>query len=632
MTQAAGVALLLAGLGIVAATAALAALAAGVRGFVAPAVAVYVLGFAEVTALTELLSLLHGVGRWQYLACQLVLLTAAGWWWDRRGRPRPARPALDLRGSPLVLALGVVVGLAVAYGAFLILTSPPNTWDSMAYHLPRAAEWYQRGAVEFLPDAHTERMNSFQPGAEIQVLYTFALARNDLLAELPQWLAQLALLAAVYGIARRLGWTRPAAAFAAFLTATLSIVALESVTTQNDLVVAALAASAAFFVLGPARTDVALAGLALGLALGTKLTVALALPALALLALAAGGARRLAWAAGATAGALLLVGSYGYALNLIHTGSPLGDAAENTALQPERTVGGTASTIGRVGFRLIDLSGYRPDAGLLEPIEDAGGWTFETLRIPVNPNESTLQDFSFEVNTDAEEDESYFGPLGFLLLVPLSAGTLAAFALGRVGRPQAALAAALPLYVAGLALAYRYNPWIGRFLLTPAALTMPLAAAVYRFRGLAAMVAVVGVASLFVTHRHSTTHPTGTDGLPRVWSLDRASTIALRFPPMTETLRGVESMIPADATILALVGENDFVYPLYGSNLTRRVHTVSSGELEDDRRGRLLRLADAHGAGWIISNGELAVEDVPGWELVTRFPDNGWTLLRRAAR
>ena len=176
-------------------------------------------------------------------------------------------------------------------------------------------------------------MNAFQPGAEIQVLYTFALARTTC-GGAAQWLAQLAVLAAVYGIARRLGWTRPAAAFASLLTATLSIVALESVTTQNDLVVAALAAAAAFFVLGPTRADVALAGLALGLALGTKLTVALALPALALLALAAGGARRLAWAAAATGGALLLVGSYGYALNLIHTGSPLGDAAENTTLSP----------------------------------------------------------------------------------------------------------------------------------------------------------------------------------------------------------------------------------------------------------------------------------------------------------
>ena len=121
-----------------------------------------------------------------------------------------------------MLALGVVIGLAIGYEAFLVLTTPPNTWDSMAYHLPRAVEWYQRGGVEFLADVHTDRMNAFQPGAEMQILYTFALARNDLLAELPQWLAQLALLAAVYGIARRVGWARPAAAFASLLTATLT--------------------------------------------------------------------------------------------------------------------------------------------------------------------------------------------------------------------------------------------------------------------------------------------------------------------------------------------------------------------------------------------------------------------------
>jgi hypothetical protein len=625
-----GLVLLVGGLGIVAATAALVALAAGVRGGAAGVVAVYVLGVAEVTALTEALSLVHGVGRWQYLACELVLLAAAAWWWDRRGRPLPARPVLDPLGSPFVLALGIVVGLAIAYEAFLVLTTPPNTWDSLAYHLPRAVEWYQRGAVELLPDVHTDRMNAYQPGAEMQILYTFALARNDLLAELPQWLAQLVVLTAVYGIARRVGWARPAAAFASLLTATLTEFALESVTTQNDLVVAALAAAAAFFLLGQTRTDIALCGLALGLALGTKLTVALALPALAVLALAAGGARRLAWAAGATAAGLLLVGSYGYALNLIDTGSPLGEATETATLQPERTLDGTVSTIGRVGFRFIDLSGYRPDADILEPIGDAGRWTFDTLDVPVNPAESTLQGFAFTVNTEAEEDNSYFGPLGFLLLVPLSVVFLFAFAARRAGRAQAALAASLPLYVVGLALAYRYNPWIGRFMLTPVALTMPLAAAVYRFRALAALVAVVGVATVFVAHRHSTTHPTGGDGQPAVWRLDRASTMALRFPPMRETLRGVAATIPEDATILALVGEDDFVYALYGPNLTRRVHTVSTSDLGVDRWNDLLRLANERGAGWILDNGSVAAEHAPGWEVQTTYPGSGWTLLKRS--
>ena len=610
-------------------TAVLVALSAGMRGVTAVVVAAYVLAVAQVIALTGLLSAVSSVGRWQYLGLQVLVLAAAASWWLRSGRPLPPRPDLGwLRRSPIVLLLAAVVGVAVAYEAFLLLTSPPNTWDSMSYHLPRAAEWYQQGGLRFLEEVHTERMNAFQPGAELQVLYVFALAGNDLLAELPQWLAQLALLTAVFGIARRAGWHAPAAAFAALLTATLTEVALQSVTTQNDLVVAALAAASAYFILGRTRVDVAMAGLALGLALGTKLTVVLALPALALLALAAGGARRLGAAASATVVAFLLVGSYGYALNLVHTGSPLGDAREVGDLQPERTVGGTVSTISRVGFRFVDFSGFAPPDRALEAIGDAGRSVFETVGIPTNPPESTLVPFEFFVQTEAEEDNSYFGPLGFLLLVPLSVAFLVAYAFGRTLAVRAALAAALPLYVLGLALAYRYNPWIGRFLLTAAALTMPLAASVYRFRIAAAAVALLAASSLYVAHRQSTTHPTGVAGAAAVWSLDRAAAIALRFPPMTQTLAGVDTL-PADATLLAVVGENDFVYPLYGPQLRRRVYTASGADYGRDPWPGLLRRADEVGADFILQNGSLPVEHTPGWELAVHYPDNGWILLRR---
>ena len=247
-------------------------------------------------------------------------------------------------------------------------------------------------------------------------------------------------------------------------------------------------------------------------------------------------------------------------------------------------------------------------------------------RDPGEPDESTLQDFSFAVNTDAEEDESYFGPLGFLLLVPLSAGTLAAFALGRAGRAQAALAAA-PLYVVGLAQRYRQPG---------SALHAHAGCADDAARGGRVPLPRVSPCSRSSGRPRSSTHrwhahrrarmvgqPCGTSAAP---------TIALRYPPMTETLRGVDLVIPTDATILALVGENDFVYPLYGPWLERRVHTVSGRELGRDRWTNALRLADERGADWIIDNSGVEVEDAPGWELVYRFPDNGWTLLRRAAR
>src|SRR2546423_4271362 len=64
----------------------------------------------------------------------------------------------------------------------------------------------------------------------------------------------------------------------------LSLVALESTTAQNDLVAASFPIAAAFFLLRREPLGALLAGLALGVGLGSKLSIALAFPVLALLA------------------------------------------------------------------------------------------------------------------------------------------------------------------------------------------------------------------------------------------------------------------------------------------------------------------------------------------------------------
>jgi hypothetical protein len=589
-----------------------------------------VLASAEVLLLLQLLSLVHLVRGPVILVAELLLLAGAGWVWWRTGAPRPPRPPLSwLRGEWIVLALAAVVAAGVLYELFVVLTTPPNTWDSLAYHLPRAVEWFQRHAVTYIPGAPTERMNAFQPNAEILILYVMALAHNDLLVELPQWVAGVAVLFAVYGIARRAGAERPAAAFAGLLTLTLTEFALESVTTQNDLVAAAFVATCAYFVLGARPADTMLAGIALGAALGTKLTAALALPALVLIALVAGGLGRVARLALASAVAFLAIGFYGYGLNLVETGKLLGDAPEATTLQPDRTFGGTISTVARIGFDTIDLSGYTPQRSRLEPIERFGKWTFDRLHIPVNPPESTLTRFQFSVNTASEEDNSYFGPLGWLLLVPLCAGVLVLAALRRVRPIWAMLAASLPLYVLGVALAYRYNLWIGRFMLTAAALAMPVVALLYRWRLVAGVLAGVGAITLYLAHAHNDTKPTGRDGRSPVWTLTRAEAIAVRLPPMLKTLTATDEVIPAKARVLAVVGENDFVYALYGPRLERRVFTVHTQDVGWPKWQRLLRHADEVRADWILVNGTIPIGRSKSWETVSYFDDDGWTLLKR---
>ena len=80
------------------------------------------------------------------------------------------------------------------------------------------------------------------------------------------------------------GSRRAVAACSAALLSTFSLVALESMTAQNDLVAASFPAVAACLILGGSSVELVLAGAALGLGLGTKLSTAFVWPALALLA------------------------------------------------------------------------------------------------------------------------------------------------------------------------------------------------------------------------------------------------------------------------------------------------------------------------------------------------------------
>src|SRR5205823_10210692 len=119
--------------------------------------------------------------------------------------------------DPLVVGFLAVVGVALAYELLLVLAAPPNNWDSLTYHLARAAAWAQHGGVSWIPNAPTDRMNEFQPIAEQQILYLFAITGTGALFALPQLVAQLATMVAIYGASRRLGYEARGAACAALL-------------------------------------------------------------------------------------------------------------------------------------------------------------------------------------------------------------------------------------------------------------------------------------------------------------------------------------------------------------------------------------------------------------------------------
>jgi hypothetical protein len=565
--------LLLGSLGLVATALAVTA-ALRLRSPVSFLLSVYLVAAAEVVGLVELLSLFDAVRPLWVLVGEAVVLGASLLVWTRVGRPLPAWPRFGLRAAarvhPLVAALGLLVVAAFVYQTALVIATPPNEWDSLVYHLSRAAAWYQGHGVEYVSNAPTERQNAFPPNAEILILYTFVFLGRDWAAGLPQIIAELALLTAAYGTARRLGFARPASLFAALLLGTLAEVALDAVVTKNNLVVASFVSAAAYFVLGRQRRELPLAAIAVALGIGTKLTAFFALPFLLLLAILVLPRRLLAEVVVAGVVAIGLFGAYGYVLNVIEEGTPFPKTEEITQHRPDVTVTGTVSSAARVYWDFLDFSGFHPPQRFENEVANAGRRIFDGLGIPANPKESTARPFRFEPNAAAAEYRSYFGPLGFLLVLPLSFGFLGAWVFRRTGRPFGLLGLALPLYVLALVVLVRYSPLLCRFMIAPVALTMPLAAWVYPRRWLAVGVAVLGALTLALCHATDFAKPVGFLGKPNIWTASRPEAQSIYDGRMKPAIARLDRL-PDNARIGALLDHNDWSYLLYGPHLSRQV-------------------------------------------------------------
>ncbi len=150
---------------------------------------------------------------------------------------------------------------------------PPNTYDSMTYHLARVGHWIQSGSVEFYPTAILRQLYQ-APLAEYSILHLQLLSGNDYFANFPQWISFMACGIAVSLIVKELGEDLKTQFLAVVFSATLPMAIVQSTGTQNDLVVSIFVVSFFYYWLRAIKTnswsDFALVGISLGLAILSK--------------------------------------------------------------------------------------------------------------------------------------------------------------------------------------------------------------------------------------------------------------------------------------------------------------------------------------------------------------------------
>lgn len=228
-----------------------------------------------VTLITESLSVLKLLefwplaGAWSLACIVLLLILYRG---KTADHPRSGISQIQRLSLFEKVLLAYLAALIVLTG-LLAWFSPPNTWDSMTYHMSRVAHWMQNRTVDFYPTAILRQLHS-NPWAEYAILNFQILGGTDRFANFVQWFCMVGAVTGVSVLAKELGAERRGQIFAAVACGTIPMGILQSTSTQTDYVAAFWLVCFVYFSLRlrnrSSLVDALGLGLALGLALLTK--------------------------------------------------------------------------------------------------------------------------------------------------------------------------------------------------------------------------------------------------------------------------------------------------------------------------------------------------------------------------
>ena len=115
------------------------------------------------------------------------------------------------------------------------LVYPPNTWDSMTYHLPKVMQWIQNQNVNFYPTSDIRQL-IMPPFAEYVILNFYLIFNNDIFSNLAQWFSMFFTLLIITFVTRELGGNSKAQFFSLVFVITFQMGILKISSTQTDYV------------------------------------------------------------------------------------------------------------------------------------------------------------------------------------------------------------------------------------------------------------------------------------------------------------------------------------------------------------------------------------------------------------
>lgn len=165
----------------------------------------------------------------------MCLSLGLGVLWRRGHRLRLPTFSFPDGGLERFIIIGVVFILFIT--ALVAWVTPPQTWDSLHYHMSRVAHWAQNQSIKHFATG-IEVQNSISPGAELGMLHLYILGGGDRYVNFIAWFAMVGSLVGVSLVAKELDASRTGQYLSVLFAATIPMSIVQASSTMIETVVA----------------------------------------------------------------------------------------------------------------------------------------------------------------------------------------------------------------------------------------------------------------------------------------------------------------------------------------------------------------------------------------------------------
>ncbi|TDB64484.1 ArnT family glycosyltransferase [Arundinibacter roseus] len=511
----------------------------------------------------------------------------------------------------LILMFGTLTIIGIT-NLLLVLFTVPNEWDSMTGHLNRVVRYIQHGTMAHFGGTNWN-MDTYPKSVCTIQIYSYLISGKienafKLIHHASYWIT----LVAVFGIAQRIGRNLSASFFCALAYGLFLDFLMQAVTTETDSVLTAYLSCLLYFLFTYQATRnthyLYLSGFVFGIALGHKVTFVLLLPSVFVLmiytvflspSLKVTIQRVFSLGIAILLAVLIYTLPSGYIRNIQEFGHPIGPP---TALQHQSVErAGSLRNLLEQGSRNVVRYSY--DFFNLDGIRNAQwGYDLNTqLRKPLvvledklgmrldEETDFSIVPFSFQRRFEYYNANPYWGILGFALLLPLV--LLVFFRVFR-SRPHWFLAAAIILHFLALSYSAPYDPFKGRYFIETglfAVFFLLLLFSNHRLSILkprrwvwksyvALIIGLACISAVMAVYLNIRCLPISAYGYESAFTTERIKFQTFARPDTYLAYKRFDSIVPPQATVALGTINDDFEYPLYGEDLTRKLISINPFE------------------------------------------------------